>query len=463
MLALAIAAGKLTAFLARVSGRGGGTSLPGRVALRLCPELPSRLAARLPLGVVLVTGTNGKTTTAKLLAGVLRAGGLRLVRNVSGANLGQGLASTLLLAANWRGRINADLALLEVDEGAAPSQIAALSPRLILVTNLFRDQLDRYGELATTARKLADAIASGLGPESIVVANADDPLVWWVAERFGGERRAFGLGCAERSLAQADHASDSGDCEECGAPLEYAVRFGSHMGHWRCPGCGRGRPEPRVEVREARLTEDLRERLRLRWEGSEETPLSFPLPGLHNAANAAACACAAEALGVPRETILGALASASPAFGRLESVEFTGGRTAHLLLVKNPAGLNETARLIRQVGVTRPAMLALNDLTADGHDVSWIWDADLEQLAGRLEPVIASGLRARDMALRLKYAGFDPARILVEPDPRAALDRALSFAPEGGHVYALPTYTAMLELRGRLEAEGRVGRFWEEI
>ncbi len=463
MRLLAVWAGKLTAWAARRTGRGGGTSLPGKVALRLCPDLPTRLAADLRRGVVLVTGTNGKTTTSKMLAGILRAAGLRVVRNVAGANLRQGLTSTLLQAAGLNGRIDADLALLEVDEGAAPREIRALGPRVLVITNLFRDQLDRYGELATTARRLAEAVADGLPGGATLVANADDPLVWWIAEQFAGERAAFGLGCPDRSVPQADHASDSSDCEACGSPLEYAVRFGSHIGSWRCPGCGRRRPAPYLVAERARLTEALAEQVHLRWASGEEAEFSLPLPGLHNVANTTAAACAASVLGIAPAAIVEALARTGPAFGRLEPVGFDGERAAHLMLVKNPAGLNETARLIRATGVVRPGVLALNDNTADGHDVSWIWDADLECLAGWLDPVIASGTRAHDMAVRLKYAGFDAGRIATVEDPRAALETALASVPPGGHAYVLPTYTAMLDLRGKLEAEGRVGVFWEEI
>lgn len=463
MTILAIAAGKLTAWATRATRRGGGTSLPGKVALRICPDLPSRLAAGLPRGVVLVTGTNGKTTTSKMLAGILRAAGLRVVRNVAGANLRQGLTSTLLQAARLTGRIRADVALLEVDEGAAPREIRALRPRVLVITNLFRDQLDRYGELATTARKLAEAVADGLPRDSALVANADDPLVWWIAEQFGGTRAPFGLACIDRALATADHASDSSDCESCGEPLRYGLRFGSHIGHWECPGCGRRRPEPAVQAERAVLTEALAEQATLCWEGGERAEMDLPLPGLHNVANATAAATAATVLGVAPGRIAASLEETGPAFGRLEPVAFEGDRTAHLMLVKNPAGLNETARLIRATGRVRPGVLCLNDNTADGHDVSWIWDADLECLAGWLDPVVASGTRAHDMALRLKYAGFAPERIVTVEEPRAALAEALDATPGGGHVYVLPTYTAMLDLRVRLEAEGRVGVFWEEL
>ncbi len=463
MTFLAILVGRLVACLSRLTGRGGGTSLPGAVALRLCPDLHARLARTLPMGVVLITGTNGKTTTSKMAASILRASGLRVVRNVAGANLRQGLASTLLGAATWSGRIPADVAVLEVDEGAAPREIRDLAPRLLLITNLFRDQLDRYGELATTARRLADAVADGLPQDAALCYNADDPLVAWTAERFNGVKAPFGLDCPNRAVAEADHASDSADCEWCGAGLAYAPRYGAHIGRWRCPACGRERPEPSVRVTEAELTEDLRERVGLSLEDGTRIEAGLKLPGLYNVANAAAATAVCAALGVDAGTIARGLEETSPAFGRLETVEFPEGKTAHLMLVKNPAGLNEVTRLIAAAGRACPTMIALNDNTADGHDVSWIWDADFERVVGLASPIVASGVRAHDMALRLKYAGVEPSSITVLEDTRAALDLAVASAPPGGHVYVLPTYTAMLDLRGRLESEGRVAPFWEEI
>lgn len=461
MTVVGVLVGRVLAWLCRVTRRGGGTSLPGLAALRICPDLHARLAAPLPRGVVMVTGTNGKTTTCKLLSQVLRAAGLRVVRNVSGSNLRQGLASALIEASDWRGRLGADIALLEVDEGAAPREVRALRPRVLLVTNLFRDQLDRYGELATTARRLAEAVSRDLPRDATLVVNADDPLVAWIGAHFGGTVLSFGLECPERALGVADHASDSEDCEGCGAALSYAVRYGSHLGDWRCPSCGRARQRPDVAVVRAELGDDLAEQVTLRHRGGE-VAFGLTLPGLYNAANAAAAACAAIALGVGAGPIVRGLETARAAFGRLERVVFEGPRTAHLMLVKNPAGLNEVARLIRDAVGVHPAVIALNDNTADGHDVSWIWDADFEALVGLLEPVVASGIRAHDMALRLKYAGVREDAMMVIPDTRAALDAALAAAPNGGHVYVLPTYTALLDLRGRLQAEGRVPAFWEE-
>ena len=462
MTIVAILVGRLVAWLCRATGRGG-TSLPGAVVLRFHPDLHAKLARQLPAGVVLITGTNGKTTTSKMLASILRSAGLRVVRNVSGANLRQGITSALIGASSPSGRIEADCALFEVDEGVAPREVEALRPRLLLVTNLFRDQLDRYGELATTARRLRESITAHLPDTSTLVLNADDPLVAGMAEHYLGKVRFFGLECPNRSLADADDASDSDECEACGHELAYDVRYGSHIGRWRCPGCGRTRPEPALSVRGAELTRGLEEALSIEEGQQEPLSLTLRLPGMYNVANAAAAACSALALGISREAVLTGLESTSPAFGRLERVTLPSGKTALLMLVKNPAGLNEVARLVSEAGGPRPAVVALNDNTADGHDVSWIWDADFERLRGVIGPVFASGVRAHDIALRLKYAGIPSDALTVVPDPRRALSLAEAAAPADGLVYVLPTYTAMLDLRGRLESEGLVAPFWEEL
>jgi UDP-N-acetylmuramyl tripeptide synthase len=468
---LAILLGKLVGWLSRATGRGGGTSLPGRVALRVCPGLDARLAASLRRGVIVVTGTNGKTTTCKMVAAILRRAGFQVVRNVSGANLRQGLTTTLLAAAGLGGRIGADYALLEVDEAAVAHALRPLRPIALLVSNLFRDQLDRYGELSTTAQRLAESIAADLPDDALLVLNADDPLVASLADMGSGRPVFYGIDCVARGLTEADHASDSHECPGCGTPLTYQIRYGAHLGLWRCEGCGRSRPSPDLTVAEAALQADLTERVRLvaaRADGASATSAdaleaSLKLPGLYNVANAAAAAALTLALGVDPPRVREGLESTSAAFGRLERVGMPDGKTAVLMLVKNPAGLNEVTRLIVESGEPRPAMIALTDEIADGRDVSWIWDADLERLDGRVGRVVVSGVRAHDMALRLKYAGMDMGSVEIIADTRAALARALDLAPAGGQVYVLPTYTAMLDLRARLHAEGLVPAFWEEL
>jgi len=453
--------GKAIAAACRLSGRGGGTALPGLLALRLCPDLDARLARGLRRGCALITGTNGKTTTAKMAATVLRSAGWRVVRNAGGSNLRRGVASALIDSASLAARVSADLGLFEADEGALPELVRVLRPRVVVLTNFFRDQLDRYGELATTAKRIARSVAEFLGPESTLILNYDDPLVASVGEGARCAVVGFGLDCPEAATDAPQRAADSKDCERCGVAYDYAQRYFAHLGDYRCPSCGRARPALDYAVRRVRTVgaEGIEVELA---HSAGATTLRAPVGGVYNAYNLAAAFALCRELGIEPQEIAEGLGEFGAAFGRLERVRFAQGKTALLLLVKNPTGFNEALRLVRDCGRGCHTVIALNDGIADGRDISWIWDVELEQLVGVPASVIASGTRAEDMALRLKYAGFDPREITIENDTRRALSMALERAAPGETVYVLPTYTAMTGLRRRLEREGLVGRFWEE-
>jgi len=481
---LAIWTGKLVAFASRLLGRGGGTSLPGLIALRLCHDVDARLARKLPRGCVLITGTNGKTTTAKMVATILRRAGWRLVRNVSGANLRRGVASTLIADATLFGRPRGEFGLFEADEAAVREIVGLLAPRAVVVTNFFRDQLDRYGELDTTARRMNEAFRSALGSDAVLVLNLDDPLVQGLAEGCAAQVLGYGIeagvgtepfprehnrlssGNGGKGAPSPFHtddaqAADTKNCPRCGADYEYSVRRFAHLGDYRCPACGYARSRPEVAAVGIDLhgTDGMDITLDLRGHALD---VSVQMPGLYNVYNATAAAALCTTLGIGQEVIAEGLSSFSAAFGRVERIGFQDGKTALLLLAKNPTGFNEVIRTVSAAGERRHTLLALNDNIADGRDVSWIWDVDFERLVGTPASVVASGIRAHDMALRLKYAGFDQDSIHIEPDTRRALQVALDRAAPGETVNALLTYTALLDLRGRLEREGLAPRFWEE-
>jgi UDP-N-acetylmuramyl tripeptide synthase len=440
--ALARAAGGLS----RRLGRGGGTSLPGKVLLRLRPDAIREMARRIPEGAVVLSATNGKTTTSRLLAGCIRASGRGLVTNPGGANLQSGVASALLA---HDGR-PADIALFEVDEAALPAVSDQLRPRVVLLMNLFRDQLDRYGELEELATRW-QAMVGGLPAGTVVILNADDPLVAALGEGRDGVVY-FGIDDPDVALATLPHAADSTRCRACGAALVYdAVRLG-HMGSWRCAGCGRRRPTPQVRVTHA--TVDGLDGVDLDvTTPAGEVRCRLGLPGIHNAYNAAAAVAAAWALGIPGATVATALEQSQAAFGRAERLTI-GDREAMLLLAKNPAGANETVRTLLLSGEPLDLLIALNDRTADGRDVSWIWDVDYEPLLPRVRHLTLTGDRAWDLALRFRYGGLAPARMRVVPDLAAAVDHAVAATPAGGRLAMLPTYTAMLELRRLLVSRG---------
>jgi lipid II isoglutaminyl synthase (glutamine-hydrolysing) len=424
-------------------GRTGGTTAPGRLLLRLAPGSLRRMGSELDAGSVAISATNGKTTTAAMVAAALEADGRPLVHNRAGSNMAWGVATALLDARHGRDQ----LGLFEVDEAWLGEVAQAVSPRLFLLANLFRDQLDRYGELELLADRWAELVAACDGHAGFIL-NADDPLV----ADLGRERRCVTyFGVEDDSQAQPDlaHAADSKHCRNCGAAYVYDAIYLGHMGRYHCPSCGRTRPEPQVAATRVRLQGMTGSEIELRTpQGTLE--LRLPLPGLYNVYNAVAAAAMALELGVPLATVGRALETVSPAFGRVQTLDLDG-HPVSILLIKNPAGANEVLRTITLEAGELDIWLALNDRIADGRDVSWIWDADFELLAGRVRRVTCSGTRAEELALRLKYAGV-AAEIVVECDLERSLDMAVRMAP--GQVYALPTYTALLDLQGLLTRRG---------
>jgi lipid II isoglutaminyl synthase (glutamine-hydrolysing) len=451
MLRLKLILARTLRVLSRSLARSGGTTLPGRVLLRLEPRSIGALGARLKRGSVLVSATNGKTTTASMLAGVLARSGAEVVHNRAGSNMNWGVATALLDA----GRAPEQIGLFEVDEAWLAPVARELDPSLVLLSNLFRDQLDRYGELELLADRWAELVAERDGRTTFVL-NADDPLV----ADLGRERRRiiyFGVEDPNHTLESLEHASDSKRCRNCGAEYIYEAVFLGHLGHYRCPSCGRERPKPQVAAEKVTLHGMSGSDVRIATPAGP-IELSLPLPGLYNVYNALAATAAALELGATPVQIRGALAEFAAAFGRVERLSI-GSRELAILLVKNPAGANEVLRILPAGDTTM--MFALNDRIADGRDISWVWDVDWEIIAPRLRHVVTSGTRAADAALRLKYAGVDAGAIEVVPDIAQALDR-LAELSAGGSGYVLPTYTAMLELQRVVASRGLARPYWEE-
>jgi UDP-N-acetylmuramyl tripeptide synthase len=448
-LSLESAALRSAGALSRLAGRGGGTTLPGKLLWKLDPAAIDLLARRLPQGAVLVSATNGKTTTAAMVAEILRPS-VRVAHNSSGANLVSGVASTLLRA---RG---AELGLFEVDEGALPEVARRVRPRALLLGNLFRDQLDRYGELEIVAGRWRQAVEAL--PDVQLVVNGDDPQVGDLARVHGGAR-VFGLDDPRRARPALQHAADSKYCLRCGTPYVYAAAYVGHLGDYRCPNCGHARPPLDVVARDIELHGLDGASFTLHApEGDARVELT--LPGLYNVYNAVAAAALALTLGVPVTDVSAGLARFSAAFGRFERIPI-GDRRLLMLLIKNPAGANEAIRTLVEGGAPARAVIALNDAIADGRDVSWIWDVDFEPLLERLDRLVATGDRAAELALRFAYAGMPRERIEVVPTLERALDRGLELTPPGGELTVLPTYTAMLALRRTIAARGHVANYWE--
>jgi len=438
--------------LSRRLGRGGGTTLPGRLLMRVDEGALERMSGRLDHGAVLVSATNGKTTTSAMVSSILEASGERVVHNRAGSNMGWGVATALLDA----GREGDQIGLFEVDEAWLPRVADALRPRTYLLSNLFRDQLDRYGELEVLADGWAELVERHAGAARFVL-NADDPLV---ADLGRGREGVvyYGVSDDSQALPELQHAADSKHCRNCGAPYIYDAVYLGHLGRYHCDSCGRTRPEPSVVATRVRL-DGMRGA-----DVSLATPtgtvdLRLPLPGLYNVYNAVAAAALSLDLGAPLDTVRTALEGFGGAFGRVETIAVQG-RPVSILLVKNPAGANEVLRTLTLEDDQLDLWFALNDNIADGRDVSWIWDADFELLAGRVRRATCSGTRAEEMALRLKYAGIE-AELSVDRDLEASLDSAVA-SGDGRPLFALPTYTALLELRDLLARRGLAAKWADE-
>lgn len=460
---LAVWAGKVILILSRRLGWGGST-LPGRIALRLAPGLIAELGRALPLGSLVISGTNGKTTTAKMLAAVAEAAGRRVAHNRAGANLVWGVASALIADARAGGRPRGELGIFEVDEATMPQVAPLLAPRTAVVTNFFRDQLDRFGELTHTVALVGGGI-DHLQAGGVAVLNADDPLVASLGANRPGAALYYGIedpGAGLAAAAAAAGASDAAHCVHCGTPYVYHRVYYAHVGIYRCPACGNARPRPAVYAEQIHAADAGGSSFHLVTPAGSAA-VRLQVPGLYNVYNALAAAAGALAIGFELPAIAAGLSATGSGFGRMERLDIHG-RQLTIALVKNPVGFGEVIRTLLGPARARYVLICINDRYADGTDVSWLWDVDFEQLAPhqqRFELLLCSGVRAADMAVRLKYAGVDPARLQVEADLGRALQQALEQVPAGEHLYVLPTYTAMLELREILHRQGRVQAFWE--
>jgi UDP-N-acetylmuramyl tripeptide synthase len=448
----AVLAGKATAVLSRMTRRGGGTTLPGDVARAIDPDVLRKLTKDLTHGSVVITGTNGKTTTARLISWLLEGAGNRIVTNRAGANLIFGATAAALDSAGADGRLKADWGVFEIDEASLMFAVDEIEPKVAIVLNLFRDQLDRYGELESIAKKIEAALA--LMPEGgRALLNADDPRVAEIGLNLPKPPVWFGLDDTSVAARELPHAADARTCPRCGSSLVFKAVYVGHDGLYSCPNGDFTRPTPELTATDIELGGF--ERLAMNIDG---TRFELQLGGLYNCYNVLAAYAAGRELGLEPAYMAERLRAFRSAFGRQERLEFRG-RNLNLVLSKNPAGFNETLRTAVDLAHGNSFLIALNDRKADGTDVSWIWDVDFEQLRGKSHVVLPGGTRAYDLAVRLKYAGVDA--IKPETDPGKALDVLVKATPEGETAHLLCTYTAMLDLRAELVRRGWAKPYWE--
>ncbi len=410
---IAIMAGKAVSWISTTLQLGAGATWPGEIALTISPSLLSSLSRSFTKGILLVVGTNGKTTTSSMISTILTKQGYTVIHNTSGANLLNGVVSSCVIHYG----VQYDYGVFEVDENSLPHVLRFVTPKTIVILNLFRDQLDRYGEVDVIAEKWQRSLKK-LPPESTVILNADDPLVASFGKKTDARVVYFGLSEQFRQDRNVDHATDSIFCQYCGGRLAYSSYYFSHLGDWYCTVCGDKRPQVSISS----------------W--------NSPLPGLYNTYNTLAAVLTARELRIPDAEIRSSLVGFRPAFGRQEEFD-VNGKKIKLFLSKNPAGFTASLRAVLDMK-PKTILLALNDRIPDGRDVSWIWDIEVELIPAKTT-IVVSGDRVYDMALRVQYA--DKKHLLVQSDLKKALDEGLLHTKQGETLYVLATYSAMLDIR----------------
>ena len=435
--------------------RRGGTAMPGQYALKLCPELLTVLARQVKS--VVITGTNGKTTTARMLEEAFRQSGKSFFANRSGANLSSGITTEFVMNCNLWGKMQKEYAVIECDEAAARRVFGQMQPKAIVVTNLFTDQPDRFGDVTNTRQSIREAIRKT--PDAVLCLNADCSLTASVADGMPNPVVYFGLEASACEGKVKTKASDADNCIRCGRPYEFDYLSFDHLGGYRCPGCGFCRP--RADVAAETIAEESMEHSRVvvNIHGRREL-VHIQLPAVYNIYNALAALAAAGPMGLAQDTVIRALADFHCGFGRMERLAL-GKKGARMMLVKNPAGCNQVLSFLQGVKESFVLVMALNDKPGDGTDISWIHDTDFESLctlAGRLQRIEVSGIRAKDLYERLEKAGI-PSRFLhIEQDYDALVK---SLAEEELPIFLMPNYTAMLEMRQVIVKHCGGANFWE--
>ena len=444
---------KVLRFLSRLLHRGG-TAMPGRWAVRICPNLLSILAG--DVKTIAVTGTNGKTSTSRMIEAAFQEEGVSYLINRSGANLMSGIVTEFVMNSTLTGKCRKEYAVIECDEAAARTVFGQLRPRVVLVTNLFRDQLDRYGEVTHTLENIRIGLQGA--PDAILCLNADCSLTASLSRDLPNRAVFYGIEKGAVPSREKPEISDATHCIRCKTEYDYDYITYAHLGGFRCPHCGYSRPEASYAVTQVHALRSDGSTVTMRIRG-EEHCIDVNLPALYNVYNAAGATAALLELGIRTESAIRALAEFRCGFGRMEQFDIGGG--TRVMLVKNPAGCNQVLEFLQDVKEEYILVICLNDRGADGTDVSWIWDADFEKLPAllpNLKHIIVSGDRAADMHVRVKYAGIDEAMISEERNYEVLVSR-LSESREP--IFIMPTYTALLDLRTVIVRHTGGSEFWE--
>lgn len=450
---LSVLACKLCRFTIRLLGRGG-TDFPGRVALKLCPNLLGYLAKGVT--TVIVTGTNGKTTTSRMIEQAMSDSGISFFANKSGANLLSGVTAEFAMHSALSGRCKYPYALIESDEVAFKAISKYVDAKVVVVTNVFRDQLDRYGEITHTLENIKIGISNC--KNATLCINADDSLSRSIADEVENPVLFYGVDTPIYASRVAE-LSDAPYCIKCKHEYTYDYVTYGHLGGYRCTNCGYSRPATSVSVCRVVSTDTEKSHVVVRV-GGREFDATINLPGGYNIYNACATMACGAALDLNPETVSQSLSVFACGFGRMEKFEING-TSLRMILIKNPAGCNQVLNFLTNTTEPSVFVVCLNDRTQDGKDVSWIWDVDFEKVAGmgdNLTELLVSGVRAEDMAIRFKYAGVPVEKIRVIKDSCELVHACVA---QKDPVYIMPTYTAMLELRDKISKTYGFKNFWE--
>lgn len=452
MTICSVAACKLTRFILRRTGRGG-TAVPGTVAMKVSKNILSAVSDGME--IVVVTGTNGKTTTCNMIEHALTSAGYDCLLNKSGANLLHGIAADLICSSTWRGKPKKHYAVLECDEAALKQLVSFLTPKAIVITNLFSDQVDRYGGVRNTLKEIRTGVEKS--PDSVLVLNAEDPLSASLSLDVPNKVIWYGLDETVGEQGNVD-LTDAGTCPKCGGEFTYDYHVYAHLGGFRCSNCGFRRQVPDVSVTDIEKMSASGSTISVKAEGSSYK-VQLALPAVYNIYNAAAAIAAAKAMNISLQKSMDSLSSVHSSFGRLETFDLKGNRL-QMILVKNPAGCNQAFSYVTGFDEDFHAVLCLNDRTGDGHDISWINDTDYEKLCSdpHLNKIYAGGDRAADLAERLKKAGADESKLIMFSNYNDLLEL---LKKETLPIYAMPNYTAMMELRTVLCQATGSKDFWE--
>lgn len=448
---------KITIFILRLFGRGG-TTLPGKLALKIYPNLFLYLSDR--FRIIMITGTNGKTTTARIIEGMLYQSDIKFISNKSGANLSSGIATTLVSAISPTGKSLVRTVLLETDEGAFKTIAPKLKPEIIIVTNFFEDQVDRFGHVYATL----DSIKQGIlgTPDSKLILNADDSLCVSLANDLPNPVMYFGLADNVYPQDYLQANLDMTYCINCNSRYDYISSSFAHLGHFKCPGCGFERPNAQIECTQVLEYDNLSSTIEIKIK-NEKISVKLALPGLYNIYNALAGAAVGHFLELDENHIVNVLEDFESGFGRMELIEIQD-RTIKMILVKNPTGFNQVLKYLLTQNEHCVVAFLINDKLGDGTDISWLWDVNFEMLP-TMQNIIrgfyASGTRAEDIAVRLKYAGIPVDNINIEKDYKELINSMIGASKENETLYLLPSYTAMLEIRESLKDTYNLKEFWE--